>query len=375
VCRLWWQAGHQRVWRSIQLRDSLGYVKDLTRRKHFASLVETITFQPGDNTLANGQKTIQFLDFKRLIAVNSHGSNYDGVRLENVKSLIVSSLRSWVVEESDVRRRSDHGTDDITVMSALSTKAASLHTLDIDMNCDDSLGPVIYEMLDNLSALEHLDMRSIGEILHQTYPPDVFLQKVLTNKPSLTTVSFTHGVDFSAGDVNGFLARMDRNWSIPSLRSFGRPCFNSVSAATGLIARMPNVEELIFTVIDRTGNFGTNVNNLFTFMSTVRQLTSIDLELEGDDCGFDGSWLVQLGALEALGTFAVSLYRPEVVTITGAQLAGFLVSSQKLKYLTLDLGTVVVHCSVEEQVAIQNAIGRIQEVDFGGITLAIQHTI
>ena len=182
MCRLWWQAGHHRVWRSIQLRDLLGYVKDLTRRKHFASLVEAITFQPGDTTLADGRLSIPLLDFKRLTSVKSHESNYDGVRSENVMSLIVSSLRSWVIEESDVIRRSDHAADDITVMSALSTKAASLHTLDIDMNCDDSLGPVIYEMLDNLTALEHLNMRSIGEILHQSYPPDVFLQKVLTNQ-------------------------------------------------------------------------------------------------------------------------------------------------------------------------------------------------
>jgi len=196
-----------------------------------------------------------------------------------------------------------------------------------------------------------------------------------TNKPSLATVSFTHGVDFSEADVNGFLARMDRNWSIPSLRSFGRPCFNSVPAATGLIARMPNVEELIFTVIDRSGNFGTNVNNLFTFISNIRQLTCIYLELEGDNCGFDCSWLVQLGSLKALEVLAVSLYRPEVVTITGTQLAGFFVGSQKLRYLALDLGAVVVYCSAEEEVAIQNAIGRIEEVDLGGVTFAIQHTI
>lgn len=376
TCRLWWHVGHHRVWRSIQLRDLLGYVKDLSRKQYFASLVETITFKSGDNVLARGHSSIPLLDFERLAYVKIHGSNLDGLRTENIMSLIVPSLRSWVIEESMINRKSGHEANDITAMRVLSTAAATLRTLDIDGYCYYSLGPVVWEMLDSLTALERLHFRYIGEILHQSYHPEVFLRKILTNKPSLVAVGFTHGVDFDERDIDNFLAWTGRDWSLPSLREFGRPTFNSVPAATKLIERMPNVEELIFSIDDRFGNFMNDVKDIFTFMSTIRQMVSVDLDLSGLDCGLDGSWLVQLGTLKDLEILSISLYRPRIIAVTAAQLICFLTSLPKLRYLAFRFDgvddVVDVPCSAEEKTVIESAIARIGEVHLHGMTFTVQ---
>jgi len=149
VCRLWWLEGHHRVWRKIQLRDLTGYVKDLSRRQYFASFVEELAFEPDDTILADARMSIPLLDFTRLSSVKLYGSTLIGARTGNLMSLIVPSPRSWTIKESDVERKDNHYQDDITTMSALLTGAATLRSLRIDMDCNHTLGPGVYQMLDD----------------------------------------------------------------------------------------------------------------------------------------------------------------------------------------------------------------------------------
>lgn len=245
-------------------------------------------------------------------------------------------------------------------------------TLHIQQDCDDSVAPVVWKILDVITAIENLHFGDLAEILHAIYRPEEFLRKLLSNKPKLATVSFTHGVDFSDREIDSFLARMGSNWSIPSLREFGRPTFCSGPAATRLIGRMPNLEDLIFTVRDRMGVMSNSIERVFAFMPLLRSLGSLELRFIGNGCKFDGSWLAQLGTLRALDTFVLELIPPGAVTVTGTQLMSFLTSLPKLKYLALYLGTVVTLCSAEEELAIESVLAKIHQVYIGGLTFAVQ---
>jgi hypothetical protein len=264
-------------------------VKDVSRRQYFASLVETIVFRPGDTILAEQRMSRNLPNFSRLSSVEICGSNFEGARTENIKSLIVPSLRSWSIEHGDIQRRGDRETDDIAAMSALLTGCATLSFLYIQMSCEPSLGPAVYEMLDAITDVEHIHLQRIGEILHDTYSPEDLLQRLLCNKPKLATLSFTHGLEFFEEDVDLFLARMGSGCLVPSLRSFGRPVFNSSPAAVKLIDRMPDLEQLVLTVMDESGNWGNDLEHLFTFISTLHQLEHLELEINGENCDLEGS--------------------------------------------------------------------------------------
>lgn len=352
VCRLWWLEGHHRVWRKIQLRDLIGYKKDLSRRQYFASLVEEIYVQPGDTTLASERLSLQLLDFSRLSSVYLLRSNLEGVRKDNIMSLIVPSLRSWAMDHEDEATGGPQKADDMTTFGALLTGCSSLTALHVEPYCHDSIAPVVWKILDVITAIECLSFGDIAETLHGIYHAEDLLRKLLCNKPKLATVSFSHGVDFSEQDVDSFLARMGSNWSIPSLRQFGRPAFIFGPAAVKLLECMPNLEHLIFTVEDRTGTMSNSMERVFAFMPTLRNLRSLQIVFSGAGYDFNGSWLAQLGTLKALETLFLDFYLPGVVSITGTQLASFLTSLPKLKDLSLHLGTVVVSCSAEEDIAL-----------------------
>jgi len=367
VCRLWWLEGHHRVWRKIQLRDLTGYVKDLSRRQYFASFVEELAFEPDDTILADARMSIPLLDFKRLSSVKLYGSNLDGARTGNIMSLIVPSLRSWTIKESDVSRKANHDQDDITAMSALLTGAATLRSMRIDMDCSHTLGPVVYQMLDVLTAVEHLHMGLLCEILLEINPPEDFLRKMLGHKPNLATVSFPYGTDFYEAEIDSFLAQMGPDWSMSSLGSFSSPTFRSCPAGLKVISRMPNLEQLFLTVRDVQGTWGDGLKHIFTFLPSLRQLQTLDLEFSGENCDFDGSLLVELGKLQDLDTLRLEIFMPGVISITAAQLACFLTSLSKLKYLLLKLHKVVIPCTADERMIIHNALAEIPEVDLGGI--------
>jgi hypothetical protein len=356
VCRLWWQEGHQRVWRNVQLRDLYDCVNDVSRRQYFASLVETIVFRPGDTILAEQRLSHQLLAFSRLSSVE----------------MIVPSLRSWSVEYGDVQRKGDRETDDIAAMSALLTGCATLSFLNIQFDCKPSLGPVVYEMLDAITDVEHIHLQFIGEILYDIYPSEDLLQRLLCNKPKLATLSFTHGLEFFEEDIDLFLARNGSDWLVPSLRSFGRPVFNTAPAAVKLIERMPNLQQLVLTVMNDTGNWGNDLEHLFTFISTLPHLEHLELEISGENCDLDGSWLAQLGNLEQLEFLWLRYYNPSVISVTGAQLACLLTGLPKLRYLSLDLGAVEVSCTAEEITSIQNAMAKIEEVRLCGLTFVTE---
>jgi hypothetical protein len=291
VCRLWWQSGHKHVWRRVQLRDLYCYVKNIERRHYFASLVQEISFEAGDTILADHKLPLGLLNFSRLDTINMWCSNIVGVRFANIDSLFVPSLHSSTIEKDDKPCGYESDEDVLALLDALRSRLATFTTLHFDVFSQDLASPVLYGMLDDMTAIEDLQSGRIAEEMHGENAPENLLQKMLADKLKLDILNFSHGVIFSLADISTFLDRMGRDWTIPSLMYFGRPRFDECHAAAYLINRMPNLDELFIGLDDRVGLWSDSLRILSTAISRCEQLKLVNMDIDLNERDMDGSWL------------------------------------------------------------------------------------
>jgi hypothetical protein len=375
VCRLWWEEGHQHLWRHAELRHLFHNVRDVARRTHFASIIRSLYFPMDDATLASEQMLIEPLSFPRLRSLTLWRSNLLDARAANIESLIVPSLRSVALDYSYESDNSVGQVDLGVFLTALLPACATLALLSLNQfSVSASTGALLSAVIGKLTAIEHLRLGEIAENLCSSEHPEDFLHSVLS-KPRLVTLDLPHGVGFPLSAINAFLATMGPRWSIPSLQSLGRPHIESSQAAAYLIDRMSNLRELTFELEDALGTWSDNLKCVFSSISKLRQLRLLDLNIDLADRDMDCSCLPHLVGLQDLETLCFVLDQEGTVTLSGAQLAAFLINLPKFNDLLLSLGPLEVPCSPEEKVIIDTAIARIEKVELGGMTFTTHHTV
>lgn len=370
VCRLWFLEGYKHLWRHGQLGQLFFYVKDIGRRCHFASLLEELTFHSDDNSLASNQMKLQPLQSARLKSIAINQSNLIGVQPANIKSLIVPSLRFLSLESDGFEWAQQSKEDNDIFLDALISHCGTLTTLKFYPIYTDAERHLVSALIDSLQDIEHLELGYIAEHLHSRDHAEDFLYKVFT-KSRLVYLSFPHGCDFTEHSVQLFLATMEPDWTLPSLRYLGRPVFFSSLAAASLLQRLPSLSTLHLT-LEGHGGWRNSLTHTFAAISKLRQLEKLNLYVNVDDCDMDGSWLGQLSELESLESITLEFSNPGTVALTGAQLAAFLVGLPRLNYLELDFGRLEVFCSVEEKSAVDSAFARINELDTGDLIITAQ---
>jgi hypothetical protein len=375
VCCLWWEEGHQHLYRHAELRDLFRNVRDVARRTYFASIIKSLYFPMDDATLASEQMMVEPLSFPRLRSLTLWRSNLLDARAGNIESLIVPSLRSVALDYS---YESDNfvGQVDLGVfLSALLPARATLTLLSLDQfSVSASTGALLSAVIGKLTAIEHLRLGEIAENLCSSEHPEDFLRSVLS-RPRLVTLDFPHGVGFPLSAINAFLATMGPRWSIPSLQYLGRPHIESSQAAAYLIDRMPNLRGLTFELEDALGTWSDNLKCVFSSISKLRQLILLDLNVNLADRDMDCSCLPHLVGFHNLETFCFVLEHEGKVSLSGAQIAAFLSNLPKLNNLLLDFGPLEVPCSPEEKAIIDTAIARIEKVELGGLIFTTHNTV
>jgi hypothetical protein len=371
VCRLWWEQGHQYLWRHAELRDLFRKVENVARRTHFASLIETLSFPAHDRTLASEQMLVEPLSFPRLNSITLFKSNLIGVRPANLQSLIGPSLRSLSLEDNHDPDWRVNESETAAFFAALMPARATLTSLHLDAayrtTAEDALA---LAFVSGLTAVENLRFGYIAENLHSTQHPEHFLQMMLS-KRRLTTLTFPHAVDFTEQSVLIFLAQMGPSWSNLSLRILSYPIFFSSLAAAQLITRMPNLQDLQLGI----EAFSDDLQCLFAAISQLVHLESLYLDINVKQCTMDASWLVKLAGLKQLDSFCLRFRRgPTAVSLSGAQFASFLVNHSRLDTLKLFLGTLKVMCTREEEQIINTGMAKIEEVHMDDLILVTQQS-
>jgi hypothetical protein len=200
-------------------------VNDPTRRAYFASLVKHVHIQPGDNILSDSQTTFSELQFPRLESIYFHPSNIVDMRSANIEALMVPSLRSFTLglgfsddEGGSFRWEGDREQDSTTLLNALMIRRASLTTLNLcfDSHLPESVEPLLLELLDGTTAVEHLMLEGSSDTLINNTAPEDLLHTLLANKPRLVSLCFPGGAYFNKVEVETFLGRVGPDWSMPS---------------------------------------------------------------------------------------------------------------------------------------------------------------
>ncbi|KAH0339620.1 hypothetical protein KCU81_g7221, partial [Aureobasidium melanogenum] len=370
VCRKWWIESHHLLWHRVQLRDLLFYVQDPMRRRHYASLVRRLDFKPDDTTLSTEEMADAALSFPRLHSVYINETNMLNVRPENISALMSPSLRLWSVDnDSDTSSNRNYNRDSRIYLHALLEVCGGLTQLDFDTNFVIHKLPLVLSILERIDSIEVLNLGDVAEYLANKCPQDFFSR--LFNKPRLAEVDFPHATSFSQVEVDTFLDKMGRTWTMPSLESLAKPKFDTGTAAARLLSRMPNLVNIWLHVDGRHND----IDRLFIAAGRLENLELLDVGLSMYRCNFDGSWLLQLTSLEHLSGFALEVQNPGAISLTGAQLAQFLTSLPKLELLVLNLRFAIVWCSPEEKIAIEEAIAKIETVKLPGMTFAVEQSV
>jgi hypothetical protein len=367
VCRLWWGEGHKYIWRRVQPRVLFRNVKNVARRNHFASMIETLSFPADDSTLASEQMSSQPLSFPRLNSITLYKSNLIGVRPANLQSLIGPSLRSVSLEFSY-----DHSTNEsdiVAFLTALLPCCATLTSLHLDLcSAPGSEYALLFALIGGLAAIEDLRLGEIAEELYRKPHAEEFLQLVLI-EPRLVKLQYPHVVDITDRSVLVFLAQMGPSWSLPSLTYLHQPVFLSSLAAHRLLPRMPNLQVLELEL----EAFSDDLQYMFAALSRLLHLESLDLSVNLEQCNMDGALLAQLTELKQLETFWFYFrFPPTTVSLSGAQLASFLVSHPKLNKLMLGLFAVEAVCTHVEEQIINTALAKMEEVQIDDLMLVTQ---
>ena len=386
VSREWWHVGHRDVWRegSNQLSGLIHDVDDPARRNYFASLIKTIHFQPGDTILATEDTTLETLGFPQLEAIYMDVSNLPGIRTENLRALMVPSLRTFHLREYEGTWEGNRAQDCETVLTALLFNNA-ITTLSLDFNHDlpDSVRveSLLFAVLLNSGQLEHLELNRLSGSFVMGCPPEVLLRALLHNKPNLISLSFPIGLYICQEHLDDLLSRYS-DWSIPSLKVItpspnytGRlsqgsnaPHFATGPPAAHFLDRMPNLEELAIVFLSVEGSFANGLAGVFDSLSKLKHLKKLNLDAEVLEADVYGEWLTQLAVLSELEHVQFVVSAPRHVSITGAQMVKLLTSLPKLKVLVLpfgDSGPWDVYCSAEEKAVIEDALKKIDKVDLG----------
>jgi hypothetical protein len=397
VCRLWYSVGREHVWREFdgQLRGLVLNVTDQARRYYFASLFRTIYIPPGDYILGNTNNRLQSLRFPRLESIHMHLSNLVGIRSENIEALIVPSLRSFRLEHCPEDYRGDIEEDSEVLLNAMINGCASLRTLSLDFGykIPEEAETLLLNLLDGITAIEHLDIGQPGDNMFRDYPAEDLLQRLLANKQNLVSICFPGNGRFSDQEVDTFLGRMGPDWSIPSLRSITpghdyigprghtetrAPNFESSEAAARMLDRMPNLEHLHLVLWKgRPGQWGDSLKHVFASISRLEHLKVLDLKIDAPTAEVRGEWLIQLGKLPSLERLILDVsVSPGVVDMTGIHLACLLADAPNLHDLYLDFGKeIVLPCSPEVTDTIVEAISRIPQWDTPRIKFIDFHEI
>lgn len=369
VCRKWYLEGHHLVWRQIQLRDLLFYVRDPVRRNHYASFVEKLVFKPDDTILSTRRMADAALSFPRLHTVIINETNMLNICPENISALITPSLRSWSIDNYGASFDGTYDRDSRIYLDALLAGCGGLTQLDFDTEYVSGKQRTILKILDRIDSIEVLNLGDVAEYLADECPQEFFSK--LFNKPRLVHVDFPHAVSFSQVEVDTFLHEMGRTWTMPSLKYFAKPQFDTGTAASRLISRMPNLVNLWLNVEGQQ----IDLDQIFITASMLEKLELLDMDLRLHRCNLDGSWLLLLTSLERLKRFALEISYPGRISLTGMQLAHFLTGLPKLEHLCLCLGSPIVSCSPEEKTAIEGAIANIKKVYLSDMTFTIQQSL
>jgi hypothetical protein len=318
------------------------------------------------------------------------------MRSANIEALMVPSLRSFTLglgfsddEGGSFRWEDDREQDSNTLLNALMIRRASLTTLNLcfDSHLPESVEPLLLELLDGTTAVEHLMLEGSSDTLINNTAPEDLLHTLLANKPRLVSLCFPGGAYFNRVEVETFLGRVGPDWSMPSFRvidpnwesrgftihSSEAPTFTSSLAAAQLLERLPNLERLSIKLQDLGTPWGEDVKYIFAAISKLEHLKVLELEIYVTDCDVDGEWLVQLGSLKDLESIRLHVRCPRSISLTGVQLACFVTDLSNLNQLTLGLGNrLVVSCSPETKTAIEDAIAKIERLQLFGMTFVTQ---
>lgn len=396
VNRQWWHVGHRYLWREgfNQLSGLVLDVDDPARQEYLASLIKTIHFKKYDTILATDKTTLKTLKFPRLEAIHMSVSNLVGVKAKNLEALMVPSLRSFrLVEFWDDWQGS--GEKDTEILLSALFRNDSLTTLSLDFMDSfpqsQSTERLLLDSLDSAQQLEDLKLLRLSTTFLEHWSPDVLLEKLLQNKPNLVSLCFPLGLDIREEAVDTFLSRVGPDWSLPSLKTITRgpkymcqdsfrgfsnaPRFSAGPAASRLLDRMPNLEELaiVFWIREASAN---DLACVLSSLSNLRHLRKLDLVSQVLEADVYGEWLIQLATLSELEYIRFHNDTLREAFVTGAQMVHFLTSLPKLKTLILSLhfGFWPMYCSAEEKALIEAALERIDHVDLQGMTFEIRDT-
>jgi len=405
VNRLWRRVGTPRLWRQSegQLSGLVRNVSDPVRRQMYADAVRQIHILPGDLILANNQNILERLDFPRLESITYYTSNTLIARPNNIRALMVPTLRSMRLgeyvddplnaqiffgePEELARLTGDEEHDDRPdLLNALSTVCAQLTTLTLPV-LNNTADALVLDLLDKLEAIEHLDLGGVSRGIVRDAPSDVLLYKLLGDKQKLITLSPPTCCEFDSAGCQAFLHRVGPNWSLPSLRSIipgqkhfvgmeellrtrKAPTFLCSMPAARVLSGMPNLERFHLTVVVTPDPASAaSLKPMIASISKMTQLKELVLNIDSLDHGMDGDLFVQLGELSNLETLTVSIWLLRgPLSLNGTQLAAFLAGVPKLKKLKLALDKLDVSCTSVAKTAIDAAIARIEEVDLDQIT-------
>lgn len=407
VNRLWWNMGFPRLYGQSegQLSGLDRNVSHPARRQMYANTVRHIHMLPGDMILANNRRKLETLDFPRLESLTYYYSNLIPARRRNIEALMVPTLRTVQLGEYEDDGVGDHGDQSFgepeelerlyvrdedhwedAFFTALTTVCASLTTLTLPFT-DGRSDALILDLLDRLTAIEHLDLGGVSTTIAKDTPQDVLLHKLFCDKRKLITLSPPRKCEFESDGIQAFLRRVGPKWSLPSLRSFvpGRehapaieevigwktPTFICSMAAAQFFDCMPNLERLNVNLdIEYDAPSAALLRPVMNSISRMSHLRELTLSIRASGYDVDGGFFVELGNLSDLEALELYIYRgPNALAFSGTQFAAFLAGVPKLKKLDLKLGKLDVPCTPAIKTAIEAAIAGIEEVDLDGITL------
>ena len=402
VNRLWRRVGTPRLWRQSegQLSGLVRNVSDPVRRQMHADAVRQIHILPGDLILANNQNILETLDFPRLESITYYTSNTLMARPNNIRALMVPTLRSMRLGEyvddplgdqaffgdPEELARLDEDDDRPVFLNVLSTVCAQLTTLTLPV-LNNTADALVLDLLDKLEAIEHLDLGGVSRGIARDTSSDVLLYKLLGDKQKLITLSPPTCCEFDSAGCQAFLHRVGPNWSLPSLRSIipgqkhfvgmeemlrnrKAPTFLCGMPAARVLSGMPNLERFHLTVVVTPDPASAaSLKPMIASISKMTQLKELVLGIHSLQHGVDGDLLVQLGELSNLETLTLNMWLLRgPLSLNGTQLAAFLAGVPKLKKLKLALDKLDVSCTPVAKTAIDAAIARIEEVDLEQIT-------
>ncbi|KAH0045057.1 hypothetical protein KCU78_g299, partial [Aureobasidium melanogenum] len=228
---------------------------------------------------------------------------------------------------------------------------------ELDFKLDDTIlstTRMFLSFLERIHSIKYLDLGDVGEDLAREFPREFLIQ--LFNKPRFGYLSFPHAVELSQSTVDTFLAAMGRRWTFPTRYPLGKPQFDSGTTAARFISRMSNLERLWLSI----GPWQIDLEHVFTVIAMLEELEYLELELKMRACNIDGSWLLKLIGLTCFQSFRLEVGDPGTISLTGTQLANFLVGLSHLDYLSLSLGALEVSCLPEEKTTIESALANIE---------------